>query len=201
MNYLWGTFSQELESAVFDDLELNLDTTKEQFLERVRRLAVSHVAEVAKVATEAKVIKVAEVAKDVKYKKVKTEEVMVKTTPHAEKNVTNQEKETAKISVEAPSPVIRSIRNIRSIRSQEFSAPQKPSLVKAPTRVIRKPSGSPQEAPRKLRKLSGSPQEALRSSSSPPPRSPPPSRHPRQSQTPGTGLARTPACLPGDRRN
>ena len=59
---MWGSFSHELKSAVLDDLNLdrglNLDTTEEQFLERVRRLAISHVshmAEVTNVAKEAKV--------------------------------------------------------------------------------------------------------------------------------------------------
>ena len=46
MDHLWDSFSQELESAVIDDLKLNfnhgldLETIQKQFLEQVRRLVI-----------------------------------------------------------------------------------------------------------------------------------------------------------------
>ena len=119
MDQLWDFFSQELESFVVDnlklDFDLDLDTTEEQFLERVRRLAVSQVAKAAK---EAKVADVAEVAKEINEsstpepKKAETGEVLVN-TPHSGDSINDQEKKTAKL----PAPKKTSLFTAMATRS------------------------------------------------------------------------------------
>ena len=81
IDHLWGSFSNELESAVLDDLDrgFDIDTIEEQFLKRVRRLAVSIGAKVAQEA------------------EVETKEVLVE-TPQAGGSITNQAMEITKSS-------------------------------------------------------------------------------------------------------